>query len=154
MILSQISRTELQARLSSALPPVLLEALPEGYFLKGHLPTARNFPHDQARELALVAARMIGKVLLRRARVAREEAEHLAFHVRQAVRPIAVLPRAVQVHHRVDRLEHVVRRRLHRGYLVDMVNRFAHSMTLSTNSDSHGNHRKHSIGPARAAGSP
>ena len=52
MILSQISRTELLARLALPLPPVLLEALPEGYFLKGHLPTARNFPHDRARELA------------------------------------------------------------------------------------------------------
>ena len=31
MILSPISRTDLQARLSSPLPPVLLEALPAGY---------------------------------------------------------------------------------------------------------------------------
>jgi len=45
MILSPISRTDLQARLSSPLPPVLLEALPEGYFLNGHLPGARHFPH-------------------------------------------------------------------------------------------------------------
>ncbi|HEX2657963.1 MAG TPA: rhodanese-like domain-containing protein, partial [Polyangia bacterium] len=52
MILSPITRPELQARLSSPLPPVLLEALPEGYFLKGHLPRARHFPHDRARELA------------------------------------------------------------------------------------------------------
>src|SRR6187402_1778142 len=33
-------------------PLVLLEALPEGYFLKGHLPTARNLPHDRVRQLA------------------------------------------------------------------------------------------------------
>ena len=52
MTISTISRTELQARLASAQPPVLLEALPEGSFLKGHLPTAHNLPHDRVRELA------------------------------------------------------------------------------------------------------
>jgi rhodanese-related sulfurtransferase len=35
---------------------VLLEALPESYYRDGHLPGARWFPHDRARELAAVAA--------------------------------------------------------------------------------------------------
>jgi rhodanese-related sulfurtransferase len=35
---------------------VLLEALPETYYRDGHLPGARWFPHDRARELAAVAA--------------------------------------------------------------------------------------------------
>ena len=52
MTIPTISRTELQTQLASARPPVLLEALPEGYFLKGHLPTAHNLPHDRVRELA------------------------------------------------------------------------------------------------------
>lgn len=52
MIIDQINRAELQTRMASAAPPVLLEALPAGYFLKGHLPTARNLPHDKVRELA------------------------------------------------------------------------------------------------------
>ena len=34
---------------------VLLEALPEKYYRDGHLPGARWFPHDRARELAAVA---------------------------------------------------------------------------------------------------
>ena len=52
MTIDTISRADLQTRLASARPPVLLEALPEGYFLRGHLPTAHNFPHDRVRELA------------------------------------------------------------------------------------------------------
>ncbi len=47
-----ITREELQARLASSRPPVLLEALPAKYFLEGHLPGARHFPHDRARALA------------------------------------------------------------------------------------------------------
>jgi rhodanese-related sulfurtransferase len=35
---------------------VLLEALPRIYFDDGHLPGARWFPHDRARELAATAA--------------------------------------------------------------------------------------------------
>ncbi len=35
---------------------VLLEALPAKYYEDGHLPGARLFPHDQARELARTAA--------------------------------------------------------------------------------------------------
>lgn len=34
---------------------VLLEALPHTYFVQGHLPNARWFPHDKSRELAAVA---------------------------------------------------------------------------------------------------
>jgi len=34
---------------------VLLEALPATYFAQGHLPGARWFPHDRAKELATVA---------------------------------------------------------------------------------------------------
>lgn len=52
MFSRQITRSELQAKLADKSPVVLLEALPEGYFVKGHLPTARNFPHDQVRVLA------------------------------------------------------------------------------------------------------
>ena len=47
-----ITRSDLERRLADGTPLVLLEALPEGYFLKGHLPTARNRPHDRVRELA------------------------------------------------------------------------------------------------------
>jgi rhodanese-related sulfurtransferase len=50
-----ITRDELQARLSDP-RLVLLEALPETYFRQGHLPGARWFPHDRARELAAAAA--------------------------------------------------------------------------------------------------
>jgi rhodanese-related sulfurtransferase len=48
----EITRTELQAKLASPMPPVLLEALPPMYYERGHLPGARNLPHDQARALA------------------------------------------------------------------------------------------------------
>jgi rhodanese-related sulfurtransferase len=48
----EITRSELESKLASATPPVLLEALPELYFERGHLPGARNLPHDQARARA------------------------------------------------------------------------------------------------------
>lgn len=51
-----ISRDELHSQLSSDSRLVLLEALPEQYWRKGHLPGARLFPHDRVRELAAVAA--------------------------------------------------------------------------------------------------
>ena len=35
---------------------VLLEALPQSYYAQGHLPGARWFPHERAKELAAVAA--------------------------------------------------------------------------------------------------
>jgi rhodanese-related sulfurtransferase len=46
------TREQLQARLDANPKLVLLEALPEKYFNDWHLPGARHFPHDQARQLA------------------------------------------------------------------------------------------------------
>ncbi len=53
--MNPITRDELKAALDSEAPPTLLEALPEKYFRHGHLPGARLFPHDRARELAASA---------------------------------------------------------------------------------------------------
>ena len=50
--MNTITRDELKAALDSGAPLTLLEALPEKYFRHSHLPGARLFPHDQARELA------------------------------------------------------------------------------------------------------
>jgi rhodanese-related sulfurtransferase len=47
-----ISREELTARLDSEHPPVLLEALAAAQYQSGHLPAARWFPADQAKQLA------------------------------------------------------------------------------------------------------
>jgi rhodanese-related sulfurtransferase len=47
-----IEREELRARLERAEPIVLLEALPERYYRKAHLPGARLMPHDRVAELA------------------------------------------------------------------------------------------------------
>jgi rhodanese-related sulfurtransferase len=47
-----IEREELRARLERAEPLVLLEALPERYYRKAHLPAARLMPHDRVAELA------------------------------------------------------------------------------------------------------
>jgi rhodanese-related sulfurtransferase len=47
-----IGRDELRASLERAEPPTLLEALPERYYRKAHLPGARLMPHDRAAELA------------------------------------------------------------------------------------------------------
>jgi rhodanese-related sulfurtransferase len=49
---NQITRQELQTKLASRTALVLLEALPAAYFERGHLPGARNLPHDRVRELA------------------------------------------------------------------------------------------------------
>jgi len=51
-----ITREELQTRIDANARLVILEALPEMYWRKGHLPGAHWFPHDRARELAAVAA--------------------------------------------------------------------------------------------------
>jgi rhodanese-related sulfurtransferase len=51
-MLNAITLEQLKQRLSSASPPVLLEALPERYYAKEHLPGARLFPHDQVEQLA------------------------------------------------------------------------------------------------------
>ena len=47
-----ISREELRTRLSSANRPVLIEALPEKYYVAKHLPGALHLPHDQVDTLA------------------------------------------------------------------------------------------------------
>lgn len=49
-----VDRTELQT-LAANPRLVLLEALPATYYAQGHLPGARWFPHDRAKELATVA---------------------------------------------------------------------------------------------------
>lgn len=47
-----ISRTQLNDRLTSAQPTVLVEALPGSYFNAEHLPGALNIPHDQIKDRA------------------------------------------------------------------------------------------------------
>jgi rhodanese-related sulfurtransferase len=47
-----IKREEIQKLLASKTPVTIVEALPEGYYAKGHLPGAINLPHDKVRELA------------------------------------------------------------------------------------------------------
>lgn len=47
-----IKREEIQSLLASKTAVTLVEALPEGNYLKGHLPGAINLPHDKVRELA------------------------------------------------------------------------------------------------------
>lgn len=47
-----ISREQIRARLDSGEPITLVEALPQQYFTKQHLPGAINLPHDQVSELA------------------------------------------------------------------------------------------------------
>jgi rhodanese-related sulfurtransferase len=52
MPVKKITRAEVQARLASGRKVVLVEALPEKYFLDAHLPGAVNLPHDRVEELA------------------------------------------------------------------------------------------------------
>ena len=47
-----ISRQDLRAKIEGKEPVVVLEALPEGYYVKAHLPGAINLAHDKVRELA------------------------------------------------------------------------------------------------------
>ena len=47
-----ISRRDLQAKLGSGGPPVLVEALGPDYFSDAHLPGAINIPPDQVDQLA------------------------------------------------------------------------------------------------------
>ena len=47
-----ITRDELQQRLASNRPPLLVEALPEKYYADGHLPRARHLPHTEVAERA------------------------------------------------------------------------------------------------------
>lgn len=49
---AKITRDELKAKLDRGEPIVLLEALPEQYYRKAHLPGALLFPHDRVDELA------------------------------------------------------------------------------------------------------
>lgn len=48
----EITREQLQARLADNPHLVLLEALPEKYYLDGRLPGALHMPHDQVDQLA------------------------------------------------------------------------------------------------------
>jgi rhodanese-related sulfurtransferase len=50
--MNTITRDELKTSLEIGTPLTLLEALPEKSYRHGHLPGARLFPHDRARELA------------------------------------------------------------------------------------------------------
>ncbi|HET6331910.1 MAG TPA: rhodanese-like domain-containing protein [Polyangiales bacterium] len=54
--MNTISRDQLLTQIRDDAHLILLEALPEQYWRKGHLPGARLFPHDRVRELAAVAA--------------------------------------------------------------------------------------------------
>ncbi len=47
-----ISREQLQARLAGSRRPIVVEALPEMYYRKGHLPGALHMPHDRVDTLA------------------------------------------------------------------------------------------------------
>lgn len=47
-----ISRQDLDAKIAARHPVILVEALPESYYLKGYLPGAINIPHHRTRELA------------------------------------------------------------------------------------------------------
>lgn len=49
---TQLTRTDLQARIAANPAIVLVEALPAKYFRDRHLPGALHLPHDQVRELA------------------------------------------------------------------------------------------------------
>jgi rhodanese-related sulfurtransferase len=51
-----VTREELQARLAANPQLVLLEALPAKYYDECHLPGAKHFPHDQAKQLAAAVA--------------------------------------------------------------------------------------------------
>jgi rhodanese-related sulfurtransferase len=47
-----IDHETLARKLAGAVPPVLVEALPEKYFHDWHLPGARHLPHDEVDRLA------------------------------------------------------------------------------------------------------
>ena len=49
---TQLTRTELQARVAANPAIVLVEALPEKYYREHHLPGALHIPHDQVKQLA------------------------------------------------------------------------------------------------------
>lgn len=62
--MNTISREELRAEIRRDRRLVLLEALPEQYWRKGHLPGARLFPHDRVRELAVAAPRKTDPIVV------------------------------------------------------------------------------------------
>lgn len=47
-----ITRSDLEAKLDLGDPVTLVEALPEGYYRKAHLPGAINLPPDRIRDVA------------------------------------------------------------------------------------------------------
>ena len=47
-----ISRAELHSNMVNGRAPILLEALPEKYFVDGHLPGAKHMPHDAVKACA------------------------------------------------------------------------------------------------------
>ncbi len=47
-----ISRDQLHTNIVTGRSPVLLEALPEKYFVDGHLPGAKHMPHDAVKACA------------------------------------------------------------------------------------------------------
>ncbi|MBC8007432.1 MAG: rhodanese-like domain-containing protein [Prolixibacteraceae bacterium] len=49
-----ISREELRINMSSITRPVLVEALPEKYYVAQHLPGALHLPHDQVDAIAAI----------------------------------------------------------------------------------------------------
>lgn len=51
-MVTTISRDELRGKLERGEPVVVVEALPEMYYRKVHLPGALNLPHDRVDELA------------------------------------------------------------------------------------------------------
>ena len=51
-----IDRKELQALMENSKSPLLIEALPAKYYAEGHLPGARNLPHDAVKEKAALVA--------------------------------------------------------------------------------------------------
>jgi rhodanese-related sulfurtransferase len=55
-MLKTIETEQLRQRIGSPNPPLLLEALPERYYLQKHLPRAQLFPHDQVAKLAPIVA--------------------------------------------------------------------------------------------------
>jgi rhodanese-related sulfurtransferase len=53
---TEITGTELKAKLDANVPIVVLETLTEAHYLRGHLPRARLMPHTQVRQLAAEVA--------------------------------------------------------------------------------------------------
>ena len=59
-----ISREELRTGIARGETLCLLEALPEGYYLRGHLPGAIHFPHDKVRQLAPLVLPDLGAAIV------------------------------------------------------------------------------------------